>query len=72
MLNFVVHDDCCSEPLSAALDDLQAAGATRWECPKCGAEWRPHPVEIDGRKFDAVQWKPETQILVFGLCRSRK
>ena len=39
-LDTIEPDDCCLRPLSKALRDATAP-MERWECSKCGLEWKP-------------------------------
>ena len=58
-------DKCCAKALAKVLESL--ATAERWECPKCGCEWRPNTItsQIDGNTVTLRHWTPRPFVAVF-------
>lgn len=52
VFNIIEPDDCCTRPLAKALRNATAP-MERWECPKCGQEWKPE------QKGLARHWMPQ-------------
>lgn len=47
MINSYAPDACCGRLISIMLRSGALDEATRWECPKCGMEWRPIETRSD-------------------------
>ena len=59
-------DDCCGRRIAKALLKDELDSETRWECPKCGLEWRPDIVmaTVDGETREIRHWRPRPVLIV--------